>query len=67
MSEAIGVVGLDGKTPLYQPNNSWKIYSIDEIYLGKNGYNKFIPNVNDWVVEPKTGSIYVVVSLDNVT
>ncbi len=64
---AIGVVGTDGYTPIYQPDARWTTWSIDEIYLGREGQNKYIPKVNDYVVEPTTGDLFIVAALDPVT
>lgn len=67
MTDAIGVVGVDGKTPLYQPDARWNMWSIHEIYRGELGENKHIPKINDYVIEPETGIVYIVTDLDNVT
>lgn len=67
MSNAIGVVGEDGYTPIYQPDARWEMWSLHDIYRGGTGKNKFIPKVNDYVVEPESGLMYVVVSVDQVT
>lgn len=67
MSNAIGVVGEDGYTPIYQPDARWEMWSLHDIYRGSTGRNKFIPKVNDYVVEPESGLMYVVVSIDQVT
>lgn len=66
-NNAIGIVGVDGHTPLYQPNDRWTIWSLHDIYTGEVGKGKFIPKVNDYVVEPETGSMFVVSDLNNVT
>jgi len=63
----IGIIGTDGHTPLYEPQASWKMWSIHEIYRGFEGQNKFIPKVNDYVIEPETFTTYRVESLDPVT
>jgi len=63
----IGIIGTDGYTPLYEPHASWKMWSIHEIYRGFEGQNKFIPKVNDYVIEPETFTTYRVESLDPVT
>lgn len=67
MSNAIGVVGEDGYTPIYQPDARWEMWSLHDIYRGGTGKNKFIPKVDDYVVEPESGLMYVVVSIDQVT
>lgn len=64
---SIGVVGSDGHTPSYQPDSKFEIWAMDEIYLGSIGKGKFIPKVNDYVVEKHTGNMYRVVSLSDVT
>lgn len=64
---AIGIVGVDGATPRYDPFGKWQMWSIHEIYTGDLGQNKFIPKVNDYVIEPETGITYVVTDLNNVT
>jgi hypothetical protein len=67
MPSAIGIAGTDGYTPLYQPDARWNMWSIHEIYMGQEGQNKYIPKVLDYVVEPETGTLQVVNSLDIVT
>lgn len=67
MPNAIGVVGLDGYTPVYQPGGHWTMWSIHEIYMGNVGQNRVIPKVNDYVIEPETGTTYIVSALDNIT
>jgi len=64
---AIGVVGVDGYTPIYQPDGRWTMWNIQEIYLGQIGQNKYIPKVNDYVIEPLTGKTYIVTDLNNIT
>lgn len=66
-NDAIGIVGTDGYTPLYQENAAWRQWSIEEIYRGEEGLNKFIPKVKDWVCEPETGKMWRVANLDLVT
>jgi len=66
-NNSIGIVGTDGHTPLYQPDARWTIWNIHEIYRGGVGRNKFIPKVNDYVIEPETGSVWIVTDLNNVT
>lgn len=67
MTDAIGVVGIDGFTPTYNPNGRWNLWSIHEIYRGTEGKGKFIPKIDDYVVEPESGVIYKVTDLHNVT
>lgn len=64
---AIGIVGIDGYTPVYQPDARWAIWSLHEIYRGNEGQNKYIPKVNDYVIEPETYTTYIVTALDDIT
>lgn len=66
-NSAIGIVGTDGSTPIYSPDSRWAMWSIHEIYMGGAGQNKFIPKVNDYVIEPETGTTYRVSDLNNIT
>lgn len=63
----IGIVGSDGFTPIYTQSAAWKMWSIHEIYMGNTGQNKYIPKINDWVIEPETGITYRVSDLNNIT
>ena len=64
---AIGVVGMDGYTPIYQPDARWAMWSIHDIYLGQQGQNKFVPKEGDYVIEPDSGEMFKVSSLSQVT
>lgn len=67
-TDAIGIVGVDGKTPIFVPRDGrWNMWSIHDVYLGELGENKFIPKINDYIIEPETGITYIVTDLNNVT
>ena len=66
-NNATGIVGLDGFVPIYSPDARWNMWSIHEIYMGNAGQNKYIPKVNDYVIEPETGVTYRVSDLNNIT
>ena len=66
-SGPIGITGTDGYTPIYNPDARFNIWSIHEIYMGGVGQNKYIPKVNDYVVEPETGILYIVTDINNIT
>ena len=66
-SENHNVVGSDGIQPIYQPKELFRIWDIGVIYTGQQGTGKYIPKVNDWAVDTKTGSRWRVVSLDQTT
>lgn len=64
---ALNVVGMDGKVPIYDPNARWCMWSINEIYLGEDGENRYIPKIDDYVIDPSTNTMYIVEHLDLVT
>lgn len=61
------VAGTDGIVPVYDPNARWCYWSINEIYTGTIGKGKYIPKVNDYVIDPDTFVTYIVASLDELT
>ena len=66
MPTPVNVIGSDGYSPIYQPENTWKIWGYHDIYKGQNypAKDKYIPNQYDWVAEPETGNIYMVSHID---
>jgi hypothetical protein len=66
------VVGLDGHSPVYQPDSRWTIFAMYEIYLGRNGLQPngkpyYVPKVNDYVIDPETYATYICKHIDPVT
>ena len=43
------VVGTDGVAIVYNPDQRWQEWNIDEIYMGLTGLGKYIPKVKDIV------------------
>jgi hypothetical protein len=65
---ANGITGLDGKSPVYEPDRKWSIWEYNEIYFdGGNGDKKYVPNVNDLVVNVALREFWYVVSVDETT
>jgi hypothetical protein len=70
MSEFIsvpGVSGTDGITPVYNPTGRWCSWALHELYLGKEGSNRYVPKVKDWVFDINNMIAYYVKSIDPVT
>lgn len=67
MSDTIGIIGLDGYAPVYSKDDRWTMWSVHDVYLGNIGKNKHIPKKNDYVVEPETGTVYIVSDVNDVT
>lgn len=63
-----GIAGSeDGIKPVWNPDSLWKTWKIDEIFTGQRGKNRYVPNVDDHVIEPVTGYTRRVVSIDKTT
>lgn len=65
MNENTNVVGTDGHTPIYEPNSPFKIWSYDEIYLGQEGHNRYVPKVNDLVIHISARRFYRVIGIND--
>lgn len=63
----LGVTGTDGIVPVYNPNGIWQWWSINDIWQGSTGANKYVPKVNDFVMDPSNYETYKVTQLDPVT
>lgn len=63
------VVGLDGVSPVYDPEGLWKTWALSEIWQGVDGpgSKRFVPNVLDYVRDPETYTTWIVDHLDPVT
>lgn len=62
-----GITGSDQIAPVYDPNGLWKQWSLDEIYVGTVGKNRYVPKVRDWVIDLDTRIKYEVVAVDPTT
>lgn len=61
------IVGTDGQVPVYDPEGKWTIWGHHEIYLGNEGANRYVPKVNDYVIDYISYTTYRVESLDPIT
>lgn len=62
-----GVVGSDGSVPLYEPEGRWTVWGKHEIWDGTVGNKRYVPKVQDYVIDRDTYTSYIVDSLDPVT
>lgn len=62
-----GITGTDGAVPVYNPNGRWSIWNLKEIYLGKEGNQRYVPNVGDLVLDVEFFIYYEVKAIDQVT
>ena len=58
---------IDGVRPIYEPEARWSMMNIKEMFIGTIGANRYVPKVNDWVVDTAARIIYNVVSIDPMT
>lgn len=65
----MAVVGTDGIAPIYKPDDTWKMWSLDEIWQGLDsvGRNRYVPKVKDYVIKPETFETWIVDALDAVS
>lgn len=61
-----GVVGIDGVKPVYEPDGRWTIWALHQMFTGPDsiGTGKYVPKINDWVVDIETSIVYTCVGLD---
>ena len=64
----LGVVGIDGIVPVFDPDSRWCWWSINEIFdEGTPGEGRYVPKVGDYVIDPDNFVTWKVTSLDNDT
>lgn len=61
------IIGIDGITPIYDPNARWCWWNINELYTGGPGNNKYVPKVNDYVMDSDNYTTYLVTDVDPTT
>lgn len=66
-TQHLTVVGTDGQVPVYEPDGVWKIWGYHEVYFGKEGKNKYVPKVGDYVEDTTLGKTYIVIAVDKLT
>lgn len=63
-----GVVGqVDGIVPVYDPTGRWCIWNINEVFQGSVGSRRYVPKKDDYVIDPATYTMYIVMSVDPIT
>lgn len=63
----MAVTGNDGVVPIRNPESRWTTYALQEIYTGQQGAGKYVPKLNDYVVDYETHQWYKVIRLDETT
>ena len=67
MSNTAGVIGSDGASPVFDDSNLWRTWSLNDIYIGGPAAQRYIPKVNDYVVDYVTDERYRVTAIDPTT
>lgn len=67
MTTVLSITAPDGHVPIYEPTGRWTQWSLDQIYLGTVGENKYVPKVDDYVTDVATDERFIVTSLDQTT
>lgn len=65
----MAVLGTDGVAPVFNPDEVWKMWSINDVWQGIDnvGSNRYVPKLKDYVVNPDTFETWIVDALDPVT
>ena len=61
------VYGTDNQQPIRQDNAPWRMWGLADIYVGKEGKDRYVPKVLDYVIRPETYETWIVRSVDPVT
>lgn len=61
------IVGTDGVVPVLNPTGRWCWWNINEIFTGTVGENRYVPKVNDYVMDSDNYTTYIVTSVDPTT
>lgn len=64
---SMNTVGTDGKYPIIDVEPYWRIWQLSQVWLGEEGENRYVPKVNDWVVDTNNAIFYNVDHLDETT
>lgn len=68
MSNTMSVTGTDGIVPVYDPEGRWCWWSLNEIYVPNGpGTKRYVPKVDDYVIDPVTFTTYIVKAIDSIT
>ena len=63
------ITGIDGLSPVYDPEGLWKTWAYDEIFFGPDhpAAHRFVPKPLDYVRDPETYTTWIVDHIDPVT
>ena len=61
------IVGTDGVVPVLDPTSRWCWWNITEIFTGGIGATKYVPKVNDYVMDSDNYTVYIVTAVDPTT
>lgn len=62
-----GITGIDGVTPVYDPYARWCWWNINEIFTGAVGESRYVPKINDYVMDSDQYITYIVEAIDPTT
>lgn len=61
------VVGIDGEPPILDDSQVWRLWAMKDIYLGQEGHRKYVPKVDDYILDTITQIQYKVIRIDPTT
>lgn len=63
----VNVIGTDGGVPVYDPSARWCWWALSEVFTGAEGKGRYIPKVNDYVIDYDTYTVFIVTEINPVT
>lgn len=63
----VQVKGTDGIPPVYNPEGRFQVWALNELWFGKEGTKRYVPNVDDRVINTESEEWFRVVSIHPVT
>lgn len=61
------ILGENGKVLVYDPDSTWRIWALQETYRGTADSGKYVPKINDFIVDYTSGETWRVLDLDLTT
>lgn len=61
------ILGENGKVLVYDPDSTWRMWALQEIYRGTADSGRYVPKINDYVVDYTSGETWRVTDLDITT
>ena len=58
---------VDGLPPIYDEEGRFQIWKLSQVYVGREGLRRYVPNVGDYIIDTDANEWYVSIHLDKTT